>query len=143
MPTGTEPERLAFAAAIRAEIPHFADNLLRYKIPSKLRHQRFGIKGYMQPDLKRLVHKLEPEEELLELIRDAKKAALTFSLTDVTANEIHKGIYDQANLRPRLLDIARGPVRLGQLLGRLADRNDGTVDRGATVRGFQEWTVNV
>jgi hypothetical protein len=131
MPTGNPQARAKFAAALRAELPAFIDSLLQFKIPANLYHERFGIKGYLHPELIHMVRQLDPEQEALELIRAAKLCSSTtkpIDLTAVTSAELHKSLFKVKNLRDQLLRTARSPVRLGQLLGRLADRHDGTVD---------------
>jgi hypothetical protein len=143
MPTAAPAEYKAFGDALGAELPAFIHNLLAFKIPDQLRHERFGVKGHLCPELARMVHQLDPEEEVLELIRDAKKAVPQMNLDDVTANEVHQKIHEQNNLRPQLLSIAKGPRRLGWLLGKLADRNDGTVTKTTLNRGYQEWTIKL
>ena len=130
MPTGDIQSRHEFAAAIRAELPAFIDSLLSFKIPSGLYHERFGIKGYLHPELVRMVRKLDSEEDLLELIKDARKLSPQLNLTLITAAELHQRLYKIKNLRQHLLAITRSPRWLGQLLSKLANRNDGIVKRG-------------
>lgn len=143
MSTSTPDQYQAFGDALRAELPAFVTKLLAFKIPKTLVVGRWGIKGYLHSELIRLVRQLDPEEELLELIRAAKKASPQMMvLSDVTANEVHKALYEQNNLRAQLLTIARSPVKLGQLLGRLAERNDGTVTKGTINCGYQLWDIN-
>jgi hypothetical protein len=91
-----------------------------------------------------MVHRLDPEEEALELIRDARLSAKKpLDLTSVTAGELHQSLFKIKNLREHLLKTASSPRRLGQLLGKLADRNDGTVDRVTIVQGTQCYTIHV
>jgi hypothetical protein len=142
MPTGSPQARAKFAAAIRAELPAFIDSVLSFQIPKDLHHERFGIKGYLNPELSRMVRRLDPEEEILELIRAAKLSSKKpLDLTSVTAAELHKSLHKEKNLRDHLHKTS--PVRLGQLLGKLADRNDGTVTRSSIIQGYQHYTINV
>jgi hypothetical protein len=147
MPTGDPQARAKFATAIRAQLPAFIDSLLKFKIPADLHHERFGIKGYLHPELIRMVRRLDPEEEALELIRDAKLISLKKSspidLIAVAAAELHEILHKIKNLRDQLLKTANSPRRLGQLLGKLADRIDGTVDRNTIVQGNQRYTIHV
>jgi hypothetical protein len=147
MPTGSPQARAKFAAAIRAELPAFIDSLLKFKIPQALHHERFGIKGYLHSELIRMVRRLDPEEKALEMIRAAKLITSTkkfpIDLTKVTTAELYHSLHKIKSLRDQLSEIARSPVRLGQLLGLLADRNDGTVYRSTIVQGDQRWTINV
>jgi hypothetical protein len=106
-------------------------------------HERFGIKGYMHPELVRMVRKLDREEDLLGLIKDAKKLSPDLDLALITAAELYKGLFEIENLREHLLTITCSPRWLGQLLGKLADRNDGVVERNAIVQGQQHYTINL
>jgi len=142
-PTGDIICRRNFAIKIRAALPAFIDSVLNFKISKALSHERFGIKGYMDPELKRMVRKLDPEEDLLELIRDARKLSPDLDVSLVTAAELHKSLFEIENLREHLLSITRSPRWIGQLLGKLADRNDGTVERKVIVQGEQRWTVHL
>jgi hypothetical protein len=145
MPTGDPQSRSRFAAAIRAELPAFIASLLDFKIPSDLYHERFGIKGYLHPELVQMVRQLDDEEAILELIKAAKALSKKkpLDLIAVTAAELHQSLYKIKNLRTQLLKYASGTVRLGQLLGKLADRNDGTVTRSTIISGLQRYTINV
>jgi hypothetical protein len=143
MPTATVAERKLFRDAIGAELPALLDHVLSFKIQPHLHHERFGVRGYIHPDLARMVRELDPEEELLELVRDCRKAVPQMVLHDVTAGELHEKIDERHNLRPQLLSIAKSPHRLGRLLAKLADRKDGTVIKGAVAGGYQQWTINV
>jgi hypothetical protein len=143
MPTGDITARQKFAAAIKGELPAFIDSLLSFKIPSDLYHERFGIKGYMHPELVRMVRKLDCEEDLLRLIRDAKKLSPQIDLALITAAELHKSLFEIESLREHLLSITRSPSWVGQLLNKLADRNDGTVTLNTVVKGYQHYTINV
>jgi hypothetical protein len=142
MPTGTPVEREKFKVAIRAGLPAFLYNVLSFKVPADLRHERFGVKGYMHPELAKTVRDLEPEQELLELVTDYKAAVPTLVLADITAAELHATLYERQHLRDQLRSIAQSPRSLGKLLGKLADRNDGIVTL-RWVRGLRIWTMNV
>ena len=143
MPTGTPEERKKFAAALAKEVPAFIYELLNFEIPRALYHERFGIKGYLEPDLLRMVQQLDPEQELLELVQAAKQGSPQLVLVDITANELHVNIFAQTNLRNQLMTVARSPIRLGQLLGKPAYRNDGIVTRSKFVTGYQYYTIIV
>lgn len=114
-----------------------------FKIPADLRHERFGIKGYMHPDLAKTVCELEAEQELLELLSYCKQATPTLVLIDITAAELHEALYRKEHLRDQLRSIARSPRVMRRLLGKLADRNDGIVVKTTVYRGIQNWTINV
>lgn len=143
MTTADPGARAKFAAAIRAELPALLHSVLGFKIPDVLKHERFGIKGYMHHDLLRLVRQLDPEEDLLVLIRDAKKLLPTLDLDRITAAELHNSLFAEINLRDWLRNLAYSPRRLGQLLGKLAERNDGVVSRGNLIDGYQQYTITL
>jgi hypothetical protein len=127
MPTAQTGQYKAFADAIRSEIPALIDRILEFKISDQMRHERFGIKGYMHRELARMVHRLDREEELLELIREHKRCNPQWILEDLSAGEIHGELFDQDNLRDAVRRIAWTPNFAGKLLTRLAERNDGVV----------------
>ena len=68
MPTATDAEREAFRLAIAAELPAFAEALLRFPIPEEIQHARFGVSSYLSPRILELVSEIQPENKLLEFI---------------------------------------------------------------------------
>jgi hypothetical protein len=143
MPTGTPVERETFRAAIQAELPAFLHKVLSVKVPADLRHERFGVKGYMHPELVKTVRELEAEEELLELIGDCQQTLPAMSLEDITAAELHEALYGRENLRDQLRSIAKSPRSLGKLLGKLAERKDGIVAKSTLIDGVQKWIIDI
>ena len=68
MPTATDAERETFRLAIAAELPAFAEALLRFPIPEAIQHARFGVASYLNPHILELVSEIQPENKLMELI---------------------------------------------------------------------------
>jgi hypothetical protein len=68
MPTESDAEREAFRLAIAAELPAFAQALVRFPIPEAIRHSRYGVKSYLNPRILELVSEIQPEHKLLEII---------------------------------------------------------------------------
>jgi hypothetical protein len=60
MPTATDAEREAFRLAIAAELPAFAEALLRFPIPEEIQHARFGVSSYLSPRILELVSEIQP-----------------------------------------------------------------------------------
>ena len=68
MPSETSEERAAFWAQLVAEVPAFLDYLVNWKIPQKLRSQRYGITHWHHPDLLSEIDSFAPEYRLFTII---------------------------------------------------------------------------
>ena len=68
MPTETSEQRTAFAAAIAAEMPAFADYLTHWQIPATMTGRRFGVRSYAHPGLARELLEDTPAARLADLI---------------------------------------------------------------------------
>src|SRR5271165_1600665 len=121
MPTAEPAQYKAFQDVIRAETGALIDRILEFKIPDSLRHQRFGVKGFLHPELARNVNMLGTEESLLGLIRDHKRHKPEWILSDISAGEIHAELFKQDNLREALRKIAYSPMSVGKLLAKLVE----------------------
>jgi hypothetical protein len=125
---GDEPaQREARAAAVEAQLPAFVDRLHHHKIRTDLRHPRFGIKGFLHPEIAKMVRELDKEQEFLELIIEGKRKSSGWDLTDRDAGDIYSELHAVDYLRDGLRKCCgSGPVA-GKLLTALAGRNDGIV----------------
>lgn len=68
MPTATNEQRLAFRAAIAAELPAFVHYLLNVKIAAKHFDSRFGCRAWLNPEIAAMLYDDSPAGRLLELI---------------------------------------------------------------------------
>ncbi len=68
MPTGTDEERAAFVAAIKAELPAFVHYLLNVKVAAKHFDARFGCRAWLNPEIAAMLYDDSPAGRLLELI---------------------------------------------------------------------------
>lgn len=114
---------LMLQATIETELPAFAHFLDHYQIPEALRDQRYGIKGYLDPEIAAKVNRLGPEFELLDLARIAieKNKAAVFP-HEASALEIFDLIFDQDDLKDGLRRITQSPRGTGRILSSLVER---------------------
>jgi hypothetical protein len=68
MPTRTDDERAAFRAKVGQEMHGYVHYLLNMEIPPDLRHPRYGVKAYLNPELLGSLNEIAPEFRLLDLI---------------------------------------------------------------------------
>jgi hypothetical protein len=97
MPTGTQSEREAFAAAIRAEIPAFLFFLLEaYELPEEYTDpRRYGVATYHHPELAEALDGLSPEAELLDLIDATISSDLDHGPVWIAAADLETKIRDR------------------------------------------------
>ncbi len=65
---GTPDPRLAFRAAIDAEMPAFAHYLLSMPVPPHMKGRRYGVQSFIPEDVAQSLFESEPEHHLLLLI---------------------------------------------------------------------------
>ncbi|MEN9575609.1 MAG: hypothetical protein RL514_3464 [Verrucomicrobiota bacterium] len=65
---GSVDERVAFLAALVAELPAFVAYLQGWEIPEALRDKRFGVQSFHHPELLADLRQTSPEYRLFELI---------------------------------------------------------------------------
>ncbi len=132
--------RAAFRKQITKELPAFLDFLDRYEIPTNMRDQRYGVKGYQEPSLMRDLNELTPEEELLAFIDSSDLWILGSNSWTGTAAQLQTKLkeFDKTG---RLKEILTFSTACGAFLARLmrihpdriaADRNGGKT---------REWTI--
>ncbi len=68
MPTATNEQRLAFRAAIAAELPAFTHYLLNVTIDARHFDSRFGCRAWLNPEIAAMLYDDSPAGRLLELI---------------------------------------------------------------------------
>ena len=65
---GSVEERVAFLAALVAELPAFVAHLQAWEIPEALKDKRFGVQSFHHPELLAELRQTTPECRLFELI---------------------------------------------------------------------------
>lgn len=70
-PSKEFPDSQTYWRALMDELPFFMGRMQSWRIPDKLRDQRFGIKAYLNPDLVWEVDALSPELKLWQLIEQS------------------------------------------------------------------------
>jgi hypothetical protein len=136
----TDEEFLALNEVIQGQLPAFLYFLEdKFQIPDRIADERFGIKGYVNPDLKEMVSGLDPEDSALDLL----KAVYEDGFEKKPASMLHADIYDHSggHLRQELMRIAKTPKQLGVLLSLLSDRSEPEITKGGIVKGYQKWNA--
>jgi len=129
MPTATEKERAEYCATVAAELPHLVAELDEWEIPSYLRHDRTGIKSYVNPVSYERLEQGKPELLLAELIHGAIAASILHAdqgrVWQGTALELHGRLTqtDCPNWR-RAIDLLSGTRSTGIFLARIADHSE-------------------
>jgi hypothetical protein len=154
MPTDTEAERVAYCAAVQAELPHLIADLEDWEIPPHLKHARTGVKSYVNPVSYERLEQNKPELMLAELIQGAITASILHAddgrLWQGTALELHGRLTHQdcPNWR-RAIDLLSSPRSTGIYLGRIAEHWEHfaekfqlLVRKGSQKRGFATYLIS-
>lgn len=154
MPTDTEIERVAYCAAVTAELPHLIGDLDEWEIPVHLTHKRTGVKSYINPHCSERLEQSKPELMLAELIQGAITASILHAdegrLWQGTALELHGKLSHQdcPNWR-RAIDLLSSPRSTGIYLGRIAEHSDYFAEKlqlrirkGSQKRGFTTYLIS-
>ena len=122
METATLEGRQRFMAKLLAEIPAFLNLLVNYRIPERLRSERFGVTHFQHPELLASLSEMSPEMRLLAVI-DAHLGSGDGPAGRWmgTATELERMLYESkgAHEARRLLDWSNAT---GTYLGRLAKK---------------------
>jgi hypothetical protein len=122
METSTLAGQQKFMAALLGEVPAFLNLLVNYRIPERLKSERFGVTHFHHPELLASLSEMSPEMRLLAVI-DAhlSEGEGPFSGWMGTATELERMLYDSkgAHEARRLLDWSNAT---GTYLGRLAKK---------------------
>jgi hypothetical protein len=122
METSTLEGQRRFMAALLAEVPAFLNLLVNYRIPERLKSERFGVTHFHHPELLASLSEMAPEMRLLAVIdahlSDADRPAGSWM---GTATELERMLYESkgAHEARRLLDWNNAT---GTYLGRLAKK---------------------
>jgi hypothetical protein len=120
MPTATDEERSLFMAALKSELPHFADFLFKWQIPADLISQRYGITHYQHPEILTALGTLAPETRLLELIDTELFGSLAPGSWEGTASELERKLTsDNSSVKREASKLFSFPTACGTYLGRL------------------------
>ena len=68
MPTSSDEEEKAFAAAIRKEIPAFLHHLIHWTPPEEIEHGRFGMMTWQHPEITEALWEQEPANRFALLL---------------------------------------------------------------------------
>lgn len=144
MPTHTAAAKAAFSTALVAQLPAFVDFLHKWKIPTELVADRFGIAHYHHPDILEGLHEQSPEEQLLALIDEVifppglmkpDWHGKAVELDRALKNAESKNVQREAE---KLLPAANS---CGKYLGRLAKRHPDRIIKYPGSAGTHRWTI--
>ena len=137
-----EIDRKSVWQAITAEIPAVRAWLLREfkKVPPSFRDDRFGIRSWHHPELKRELVSLAPETRLIQLIDDALYSeAGPHSDFDGKSSELEK-LLRKSEVAFETEKILRYVGACGSYLGRLAKSHADRVSK-RVLDGHTLWTI--
>jgi hypothetical protein len=141
MPTSTPSEREAFFKALRAELPAFLYDLMRWEIPEKLKNARFGICAYQHPELLEALNDIQPELQLLSIIDQDLIFGMDNNDWSGTAERLEQKLTDQeAAFNHKSRKLLYYSNACGTYLGRLAKHVPERIS-SRKVNGTTIWTI--
>jgi Bifunctional DNA primase/polymerase, N-terminal len=142
MSTATDEERSLFMAALKSELPHFADFLFKWQIPADLVSQRYGVTHYQHPEILTALGTLAPETRLLELIDSELFSSVAPGSWEGTASELERKLTaDNSSVRREAGKLFSFPTACGTYLGRLQKLYPGRFESMHSRTG-NRWTID-
>jgi hypothetical protein len=133
--------RAAFRSRISSELPAFVEFLQRFEIPSDMRDQRYGIKGYQEESLMRDLNELTDEEELLALIDRCDIWSLGSSAWTGTAADL-QALLKELDETGRVKELLRFSTACGVFLQRIKRAHPDRVADDRSGGKTREWTIH-
>jgi hypothetical protein len=139
-------QRPEYLARITAELPAFLDHLLKWQIPASISEQRYGIVGYINPEIRQKLHEVSPGVELRDLL-DLYATEFFESATSWSgrASDLTKKLVDVATFNPALRDQLRDlrintPQSIGRRLAALCKEEPDRF-QSRTLKGSSFFTI--
>ncbi len=143
MPAGTDEERRAFAATIRAELPAFCAFLLGFTIPPDLRSRRFGVIAFQHPAILAELNEGEPESVLLAIIDQRIFDDRPDYIWRGSALEVQQKLTEDGPGATEARRLLHYSTACGVYLGRLADRHPERVQKAKrTGKARGGWVIH-
>jgi len=114
--TSTMEQWAGFVAALREELPAFAEYLLSYQVPAALHSDRYGVAAWHHPELARALDEMAPEAHLSLLIARWLEPRSTWQ---GTADTLRAALLDDASTGRDARELLHWPNACGTYLGRL------------------------
>lgn len=142
METVTDRERRAFIKTLKAELPHFLQFLLDFKIPAELTSDRYGITHFHHPEILEAISAMAPETRLLELIEARFFDSAAPGLWQGTANKLELDLTSEYScVRRQAERLLTFHLACGTYLGRLQKRHPERFESQHTRKG-NLWTIH-
>lgn len=150
MPTASDRQREVFWKKLVSELPAFIYFLKNWKVPKKLRCDRFGIRTWQHPELLASLDALAPETHLLSMIDDALFTEREDAIGELkvrsvpqegwhgTAEELARFLCNHQLFSHEARKLFSWPTACGTYLGRLASKRPDRVKdaRSGKTRGW-------
>lgn len=135
------PDYAENMARFKMELPAFVHFLLQdFTIPEQMRHTRFGVQHYHNPEIAELLRDFEPHLKFKELLDATFFQDSKFSLTKLLASEIQRRLEDgkYGNGVRQLIGYS---TACGVHLSRLAREEPSRFERSRS-KGVTRWTIH-
>ena len=141
MPTNTPREREVFFKALRAELPAFLYDLMRWDIPESLMNARFGVCSYQHPELLEALNDIQPELQLLSILDQSLCFNVLTREWNGTAERLEQELTQQdASFSHKSRKLFYYSNACGSYLGKLAKHFPDRISC-RKVRGTTIWTI--
>ncbi len=146
--TSTPEGREQLMNMIRLELPGFCFFLVNsFGVPEHLSDSRSGVCAWKHPDLVDALGSMTPWEQLRELIQLAYTHG-DLNLEPGESLELTSSRLASALTSPgsstaiQARSLLRSARQVGRYLGKLAEMNDGLVEKSTVRNGFQHWKIH-
>lgn len=130
-----------FERDFEAGIPDYLGWLDAWEIPVEMKHGRFGIKPYCNPEIDEMLHQFTPEQKLGHLIAEEIQSDAD---QELTAREIEKALKAPglSSVEREAGSLLRGPGSCGKYLVRLCKSQPWLIQHyGRNAQGFARYLI--
>lgn len=135
-PTKAYPTAHKWWNAVKAEIPAYVYALYRWEIPKEIRHKRWGVVSYQNPELVRKLNSLSEEAKLWTYILESGILPQYPAVWSGSSTELEEQLKKAKN-GDQVAELLKYSSACGVFLSRLADQQPENVEK-EEVRGNQK-----